>query len=181
MTIGVTGNKRRTMKLLVLATCLITVCWCQSEPNPNCFLPLDPGTPPPPKKGLWQKQQIKFYYDVMKRDCRAFGYHGSGGNNNSFNSYPECNTACGENAMWIKPGSWFWETKDKCDHSPDVGTCYGYMPRYFFNGTANMCQPFSYGGCGGNENNFPTIGDCVKRCGGIVYRKPQPLPKPGGS
>jgi len=36
------------------------------------------------------------------------------------------------------------------------------MPRHFFNETSRDCEPFVYGGCGGNQNNFFTKDDCER-------------------
>ncbi|XP_055281838.1 trophoblast Kunitz domain protein 1-like [Moschus berezovskii] len=38
-------------------------------------------------------------------------------------------------------------------------------PRYFYNAQTGHCEQFTYGGLGGNENNFTTEKDCVKTCG----------------
>ena len=51
-----------------------------------------------------------------------------------------------------------------CSLEPETGTCKGYIPRFFFNSTSNQCEEFIYGGCGGNENNFYTIDECLKEC-----------------
>jgi hypothetical protein len=48
----------------------------------------------------------------------------------------------------------------------DPGMCLASMPRYFFNTKTGVCQPFTYGGCGGNGNNFETIEACYGACGG---------------
>ena len=36
--------------------------------------------------------------------------------------------------------------------------------RYFFNTKSQQCEPFTYGGCGGNENNFESFEQCQKEC-----------------
>jgi len=53
-----------------------------------------------------------------------------------------------------------------CLLPPDPGVCLAVMPRYFFNPATGVCQPFTYGGCGGNENNFESIEECYGACGG---------------
>ena len=38
--------------------------------------------------------------------------------------------------------------------------------RFYFDQTASRCLLFSYGGCGGNTNNFLTEESCIGTCGG---------------
>ena len=40
------------------------------------------------------------------------------------------------------------------------------MPRFYFNKLRGRCELFSYGGCGGNTNNFAQQDECVAHCGG---------------
>ena len=55
---------------------------------------------------------------------------------------------------------------DTCSQKRDAGICPGNVPRFYFDKTYGRCQLFSYGGCGGNSNNFETIDECVAHCGG---------------
>ena len=48
----------------------------------------------------------------------------------------------------------------------DEGICTGYVPRFYFNKELGRCELFSYGGCGGNNNNFETEEECAGHCGG---------------
>ena len=62
---------------------------------------------------------------------------------------------------------------DKCSMSKDPGhRCYAEdsSTRWYYNKMSKTCLPFSYGGCGGNENNFDNAYDCHKACGGGVLR-----------
>ncbi|KAM6307773.1 kunitz-type protease inhibitor 2 [Podargus strigoides] len=57
-----------------------------------------------------------------------------------------------------------------------VGRCRASIPRWWFNGSAGACQPFVYGGCGGNGNNFPGEPECRRSCGhrrGHVPKDPE--------
>ena len=38
------------------------------------------------------------------------------------------------------------------------------MPAYYFDKASRTCRLFFYGGCGGNENRFNTMGDCMAAC-----------------
>lgn len=53
------------------------------------------------------------------------------------------------------------------------GECDGDFRRYGFDPETGECKEFTYGGCGGTENNFKTQGACVESCGGCPLRRPQ--------
>ena len=44
------------------------------------------------------------------------------------------------------------------------GPCKDQMTRYFYNAKTGYCEPFVYGGCEGNKNNFQTLSDCIVTC-----------------
>jgi Kunitz/Bovine pancreatic trypsin inhibitor domain/Spondin-like TSP1 domain len=54
---------------------------------------------------------------------------------------------------------------DICLLPVDVGPCDAVIPRWFFNTTTGMCEQFTWGGCGGNGNNFSSLDLCVGLCG----------------
>ena len=45
-----------------------------------------------------------------------------------------------------------------------IGRCRAAFPRFYFDGA--RCRRFTYGGCGGNGNNFRTEGECTRVCQG---------------
>jgi hypothetical protein len=47
-----------------------------------------------------------------------------------------------------------------------VGPCKALIPRFYYNAESGKCEPFDYGGCQGNANNFETLQECEKACGG---------------
>lgn len=51
-----------------------------------------------------------------------------------------------------------------CVMPMDRGLCKANEKRFFYNQTAGRCRPFSYTGCGGNENNFTSRKACVQMC-----------------
>ena len=57
-------------------------------------------------------------------------------------------------------------SSDTCSQKRDAGICPGNVPRFYFDNKLGRCQLFSYGGCGGNTNNFETIDECAGHCGG---------------
>jgi hypothetical protein len=55
---------------------------------------------------------------------------------------------------------------DICSLPLAVGPCKALIPRFFFNADTGDCEPFNYGGCQGNANNFETAEQCEQACGG---------------
>jgi hypothetical protein len=57
------------------------------------------------------------------------------------------------------------------------GQCDAYFPSFGFSTADGNCQPFVYGGCGGNDNRFSTLAECEAKCGGSTSSCPaeQPL------
>jgi hypothetical protein len=53
---------------------------------------------------------------------------------------------------------------DICELPPETGPCDAAIRRYFHNATSQQCERFTYGGCGGNENNFKTLRECEDEC-----------------
>jgi hypothetical protein len=60
---------------------------------------------------------------------------------------------------------------DVCELPAETGDCDAAITRYYYDSAAGACQQFTYGGCGGNANNFPTLGECEAACGSA-----QPFP-----
>ncbi|KAH8352633.1 hypothetical protein KR084_005417 [Drosophila pseudotakahashii] len=44
------------------------------------------------------------------------------------------------------------------------GRCFGYVESYAYNPIKRHCEPFIYGGCGGNDNRFSTKAECEFNC-----------------
>ncbi|KAM8822192.1 kunitz-type protease inhibitor 2 [Synchiropus picturatus] len=47
-----------------------------------------------------------------------------------------------------------------------VGRCRAAFPRFYYDVTSKTCRRFTYGGCGGNGNNFASQEECEALCGG---------------
>jgi len=62
---------------------------------------------------------------------------------------------------------------DICSLPVEPGPCRGSCPRYYYNTDSGRCEPFIYGCCGGNANNFLTLAACEVACpAGSVARVP---------
>lgn len=42
-----------------------------------------------------------------------------------------------------------------------------YFPRWYYDTSKGKCEPFIYGGCMANANNFKTKDKCEETCSGI--------------
>ena len=51
-----------------------------------------------------------------------------------------------------------------CESEPDDGYCRAAFERYYFDKIENTCKTFIYGGCGGNDNRYPTKKNCFDAC-----------------
>ncbi|XP_054617518.1 kunitz-type protease inhibitor 1-like [Dunckerocampus dactyliophorus] len=49
-----------------------------------------------------------------------------------------------------------------------VGPCRAAFPRWHYHADAGECQPFTFGGCKGNHNNFLSKDECMKACAGVL-------------
>lgn len=123
----------------------------------------------------------KWYFDTKDGRCRQFYYGGSGGNANNFYSESACLAACehqqhqqNRSAPVVAASQAAVVTtqrpdesrgsQDHCRLPSDAGECRVAEARFFYNSEVGTCQLFTYGGCGGNENNFRTREDCEQSC-----------------
>ncbi|CAL1535468.1 unnamed protein product [Lymnaea stagnalis] len=135
------------------------------------------GAVPEPKDDICnQKAEIgdckamhfKYYYDATSGACTNFYYGGCGGNGNRFNTKEECEARCKPGTQDTKQGTALDASKVKvCLKEPATGTCRASLTRYFYDHITGKCSTFTYGGCGGNENNFMTEPDCESACAGV--------------
>jgi hypothetical protein len=51
-----------------------------------------------------------------------------------------------------------------CLKAAESGPCNAAFTRFAFNGATLTCEPFVFGGCGGNGNNFETAEACEATC-----------------
>nr|DAC80551.1 TPA_inf: conotoxin superfamily conkunitzin 1 [Conus magus] len=106
--------------------------------------------------GLCRAFMPRFYYNWNEQECQAFIYGGCGGNANRFQTLEECQRACRAPFR-----------KSDCKLPKETGPCRALMPSYYYDLSTETCEPFIYGGCGGNANRFDTFAECKQRCAGI--------------
>ena len=51
-----------------------------------------------------------------------------------------------------------------CLRPIESGTCDAAFERFAFNQVTLACEPFTWGGCGGNENRFESLEECEAAC-----------------
>ncbi|RXM37296.1 Tissue factor pathway inhibitor [Acipenser ruthenus] len=104
-------------------------------------------------EGPCKSIQPRFYFDIDTQKCEPFDYGGCQGNENKFNTLADCEEMC-----LVERG------KDPCQLEEDPGPCRSIIIRYFFSTISQKCEPFMYGGCLGNANNFLTLKQCQDIC-----------------
>ncbi|XP_016093953.1 papilin b, proteoglycan-like sulfated glycoprotein [Sinocyclocheilus grahami] len=63
-----------------------------------------------------------------------------------------------------------------CSLARDVGSCYEWTSRFYFDSSSGSCSQFWFGGCEGNGNNFVSKEECERSCKasarGLAPREP---------
>jgi hypothetical protein len=115
----------------------------QACPPPSpCQFSLDPGD--------CQAAIPRFGFNSCTRQCEEFNWGGCGGNANNYLTLGECEASC--------------PVINACDMVIDPGPCAAVIVRYGLDPNTGFCEPFNWGGCGGNANNFLTLAECEAAC-----------------
>ncbi|XP_026708854.1 tissue factor pathway inhibitor [Athene cunicularia] len=137
-----------------------------------CFDEKDPG--------ICRGYFSRYFYNKETKLCEVFKYGGCLGNQNNFKNLEECQTTCQGNSeehpntvnssspvgprnqvpgIFERP-----PIPSLCMTPLDRGLCRAKELRFFYNYSTGRCRPFSYSGCGGNENNFTSRRSCLRIC-----------------
>ena len=144
----------------------------------------------------------RWYFDVATGGCEQFVWGGCGGNGNNFETREECGATCNDACDCPAPGNepvcgvngitypsaCLAECNrvavhsqgecglgfSSCELPKDSGPCNAQLAHWYFDTTSMSCKPFTYGGCGGNANNFSSEAACSFMC------SPLPPPCPPG-
>nr|CDS22657.1 Papilin [Echinococcus granulosus] len=110
----------------------------------------------PPAQGPCKANIERYYYDTTSGKCKKFVYGGCSGNNNNFITIQQCMETCSLPLVPSKP--------EYCLLEMDHGPCFALLLRYAYDKKLDQCVEFTFGGCGGNKNNFETLEECEKNC-----------------
>ncbi|XP_017083163.2 papilin isoform X3 [Drosophila eugracilis] len=110
-----------------------------------CLLPKSSG----PCTGYTKK----WYFDADRNRCEEFQYGGCYGTNNRFDTLEQCQGTCASS-----------ENLPTCEQPVESGPCAGNFERWYYDNQTDICRPFTYGGCKGNRNNYPTEHACNYNC-----------------
>ncbi|NXK91279.1 TFPI1 inhibitor, partial [Formicarius rufipectus] len=147
-----------------------------------CFHEKDPG--------ICRGYITRYFYNKETKSCEAFKYGGCLGNQNNFKSLEECQKTCQENCKLLASLFLLLLLYKQCHETDrmqsltlfflvflepppipsfcmtpmDRGLCRAKELRFFYNYATGRCRPFSYSGCGGNENNFTSKKSCLRIC-----------------
>uniref|UniRef100_A0A8C0B6L4 Tissue factor pathway inhibitor n=1 Tax=Buteo japonicus TaxID=224669 RepID=A0A8C0B6L4_9AVES len=127
--------------------------------KPNfCFHEKDPG--------ICRGYFSRYFYNKETKSCEVFKYGGCLGNQNNFKDLEECQITCQVLSLTL----FFFVSLEPppvpslCMTPMDRGLCRAKELRFFYNYSTGRCHPFSYSGCGGNENNFTSRKSCLRIC-----------------
>ncbi|KAI1724441.1 kunitz/Bovine pancreatic trypsin inhibitor domain-containing protein [Ditylenchus destructor] len=172
------GAKGNANNFLSVEDCELV---CQARKP--CELQMDVGT--------GSDRLERWYYDGGAQLCRPFIYSGLRGNANNFltqlnpclhgeplfdasgdrkSCKPEDPVSC-PSSHYCHAGSSFSSTvcclrsgMDMCELPLNYGIGTESLPRWYHNSALAKCEPFSYAGSRGNENNFLAKDACQKTC-----------------
>lgn len=125
---------------------------CLAECEDLCHMPKDSGA------CTTDEPQDSFYYNSQTGRCEAFAYTGCGGNENRFDDIDSCRIRC----------------EDVCHKPKYSGPCYAYLRRFYYNSETERCEPFIYGGCMANGNNFYSLDQCNRHCRNSIRKSFKP-------
>jgi len=120
-----------------------------------------PCAPSDPTKFL-----LRYFFNSHSNRCEKFLYGGCGGNHNNFYNASDCLSFCQEEPEPNPKLTGLTQTfnQSACFISPRHGFCNAQVIRWYYSRWDNVCKPYNYTGCGGNNNKFNSFNECTKSC-----------------
>lgn len=132
-----------------LAECNAKCAWIPVAPK-ACRLEMEVG--------VCRALLRRYFFNMTSGSCEEFGYGGCQGNLNNFKDAASCHQHCVHRPVLPRI----------CLMKADPGECSAVIPRFRYNPQTSSCESFTYGGCGGNDNNFGSEHSCMSVCGQAV-------------
>lgn len=143
--------------------------WGGCEPKRNNFLTVDECQETCPiikrnpcldavKSGPCKDAITRYYFDTVTQNCEVFIWSGCGDSENNFENLEKCELTCPV------------QTRNPCLHPKESGPCLAAINRFHFDPDSRKCEPFYWGGCNPNSNNFETIEECQNTCEGEFWK-----------
>ncbi|XP_054920042.2 papilin-like isoform X5 [Dermacentor andersoni] len=139
---------------------------CKARCEDVCSQPQDPGP--------CYAYLRRFYYDKSQDRCLPFIFGGCLGNGNNFYTSAQCNRHCRshiaeDGTLVMDRGLCHLPLEEGlCDPSSgDSAAAKLQEIRFYYDVQKEECVRFNYHGCGGNDNNFRTMGGCNLTCFGV--------------
>lgn len=114
--------------------------------------------------GKASEEAKAFYFDPLSEKCAPMIYKGCGGNKNTFANTDNCINSCQTPYLVEKEKDQeLAKSKKDCALPVGPGLCKAIIPMYYYD-QEKGCSKFTYGGCGGNRNQFNTKEECDALC-----------------
>lgn len=147
-----------------------------SNPAPLCTMQCVPRCECPPSAPMWNKSGLQCIPasscpggDPTRRRLERVSEDGEG---------EEIDTPVLEEEPEPEPTPEPVESKNrKCQFPVATGPCRARLARWYYNPQSAECEPFFYGGCKGNTNNFFSKDDCLSEC---MFNNPSKDPELAG-
>ncbi len=95
----------------------------------------------------------RYYFSKSDGTCKRFLYGGCAGNANNFLTEDACQSRCSSSSS-SSPSVEVQGRPVLCSLPAETGMCRALYERWFYDDNDGRCRLFTWGGCGGNDNNF---------------------------